>query len=218
MSESQLKELMKYSACDVSDALLKILGTNGRAGHLTDIIPQVGNGKRLVGLISTANFVSNAEGGPASDIPKDKHWVDMVTPGSVLIQNQVEDHRNALLGGIMAARLRVLGVKGVITHGKIRDIDELEDIGLPVWSKGRSTVGQGLWAKCESVNRPITVAGIVIEPGDVCVADRNGVVVIPQSCVRDVLERLPKLVATDDHVLIEVKNGMSVKEAFARFR
>lgn len=214
MSATELKRLEKYSTCDISDALLKL--SIPKAGFLPDIIPQVGSGKLLVGEISTANFVDR--GGPSSSIPSNKHWVDLITPGSVLIQHQANEHRNATLGGIMAARLDVLGVHGIITSGRVRDIDELEEIGIPVWSKGRTTVGQGLCSKCESVNQPLFISGVVVNPGDIVVADRNGVVVIPRGRLGDVLRILPKWVEQEDKVMKAVKGGMSVSEAFAKFR
>lgn len=213
MSATELKRLEKYSACDISDALLKL--SIPKAGFLPDIIPQVGSGKLLVGEISTANFVDK---GGSSSIPNNKHWVDLITPGSVLIQHQAYEHRNAILGGIMAARLNVLGVHGIITSGRVRDIDELEAIGVSVWSKGRSTVGQGLYSKCESVNQPLLISGVVVNPRDIVVADRNGVVVIPRGRLGDVLRILPKWVEQEDKVMKAVKGGMSVSEAFAKFR
>lgn len=216
MSATEIKRLEKYSACDVSDALVKL--KIPKAGFLPDLVPQVGGGKRLVGELSTANFVELGPNRPPSRIPSDKHWVDLITPGTILIQQQSSDHRNAILGGIMAARLDVLGVHGIITHGRIRDIDELEEIGVPIWSKGRSTVGQGLCYECESVNQTLHIRGVVVSPGDICVADRNGVVVIPRKSLADVLKWLPKLVEADDKVMAAVKTGMSVKKAFTTFR
>lgn len=216
MSATELKRLEKYSACDVSDVLLKL--NIPKAGFLPDLVPQVGDGKRLVGEVSTANFVDRGPNSPDSRIPPNKHWVDLVTPGSVLIQLQANAHRNAILGGIMAARLDALGVHGIITHGRIRDIDELEEIGVPVWAKGRSTVGQGLCTKCESVNQPLVISGVVVGPGDICVADRNGVVIIPRNRLQDVLLKLPKLIEQEDKIMAAVKKGMSVQEAFTKFR
>lgn len=216
MSATEIKRLEKYTTCDVSDALLKL--SIPKAGFLPDLLPTVGSGTRIVGEISTANFIDRGPQSAPSQIPANKHWADLVTPGAILIQHQAKEHRNAILGGIMAARLDSLGVHGIITHGRIRDIDELEEIGVPIWSKGRSTVGQGLCSKCESVNQPLFINGVVVSAGDICIADRNGVVVIPRKSLGDVLKLLPKMVEADDKVMAAVKKGMPVHDAFATFR
>ena len=59
---------------------------------------------------------------------------------------------------------------------------------------------------------------MVVNPGDIVVADRNGVVVIPRGRLGDVLRILPKWVEQEDKVMKAVKGGMSVSEAFAKFR
>lgn len=207
-----------YTACDISDALLKLKVPNaGFIPGLTPYTPLPENSPALVDIVSTAKFVDKASLVP-SKVPEDKHWADVVPPNTILIQSQPEGQKNAVLGGIMAARLQVLGVKGVITHGRIRDLTELKNIGLPIWAKETSTVGQGLSTKCESVNEMITLNGHVIHPGDLCVADENGVVIIPQDKIKQVVKMLPDMVSADAKVMEAVKGGMSVKEAFAKFR
>lgn len=207
-----------YSACDISDALLKLKVPN--AGFIPGLKLYTSESEvnsALVGKISTAKFIDKTSL-LSSKIPEDKHWADVVPSGTILIQSQPNEQKNAVLGGIMAARLKFLGVSGIITHGRIRDVNELESIGLPIWAKDTSTVGQGLSTKCESVNEMITLDGHVVFPGDVCVADLNGVVVIPQDKVKQVLKLLPIMVSADEKVMQAVKDGMSVKEAFAKFR
>ena len=217
---SDIDEIVKrgYSSCDISDALLKLKVHN--AGFIPDLklfASTSGVDTILVGTVSTARFIDKAST-TASKVPSDKHWADIITPGTVLVQSQPNEQINAVLGGIMVARLKALDVKGVISHGRIRDVGEMESIGLPIWAKGTSTVGQGLSTKCESVNETVSLDGHEINPGDVCVADRNGVVIIPQDKVKDVLKMLPDMIAADEKVMEAVKGGMPVKDAFAKFR
>jgi regulator of RNase E activity RraA len=217
-----LETLQNYTACDISDALLKLKVPH--AGFIPDLIAYVPPPNRLlIGPVSTALFVAKDTSAdanlPSSNIPAGAHWVDLIPAGTILLQSQPRGQRNAVLGGIMAARLHHLDVLAVITHGRIRDVRELKDIGLPVFALGTSTVGQGLSSKCQALNVPITISDVTVSPGDIVVADaENGVVVIPRDRLAEVLELLPKSAAADEKVMEAVKGGMAVSEAFATFR
>ena len=106
-----------------------------------------------------------------------------------------------------------------------------------IWALGTSTVGAGLETKPWAVNVPIKVQGVTIHPvrsmielcvaaeltqdtqGDIIFSDPvEGCVVIPQDKVDAVLDTAPKLIKADDKVKEEVEKGMSVKDAFAKYR
>jgi regulator of RNase E activity RraA len=227
--------LFSYTACDISDALLKLKVPH--AGYIPDLhlrtsIPaSITESPRnlhslIIGRASTLLFVSKdtpetelIEQCGESNLPSDKHWADVIPGDTILVQKQPEGQRNAVLGGIMAARLRALGVKGVVTHGRVRDLAELESIGLPVFSRGTSTVGQGLASKAWRLNEEIECEGVRVREGDVVVADAgNGVVVIPYEKLEGLEEVLKKSTGADEKVMDAVKGGMSVAEAFKTFR
>jgi len=67
-------------------------------------------------------------------MPAGKHWVDLTEPGSVVVISQPKGQICAVLGGIMALRMKVVGAKGVVAHGRVRDLEELRDTGLFVSS------------------------------------------------------------------------------------
>lgn len=77
---------------------------------------------------SEAELSSYGEG----NIPAGKHWVDCTEPGTVVVISQPRGQICAVLGGIMALRMSVLGAKGVVAYGRVRDIEELRETGLPV--------------------------------------------------------------------------------------
>lgn len=119
----------------------------------------------------------------------------------------------------MAARMKALGASGVVVSGRCRDLRELKENGLPVWARGTSTVGTAAEAQAWAVDVPIAVGGVTVRPGDIVFADPlEGVVVIPIEKLGKVLEMLPGIVGADEKVLEMVKEGGSVKEAFAKFR
>ena len=119
----------------------------------------------------------------------------------------------------MALRMSKLGAKAVVVSGRVRDMDELHEIGMPIWARAKSTVGTSAEAKPYAVQVPIHIGEIDVKPGDIVVCDStNGVVVIPIKLLDEVLEIIPTLEHNDAKVKEAVKNGLSVKEAFARFR
>ncbi|GFF23315.1 uncharacterized protein MJ0644 [Aspergillus lentulus] len=234
--EQKLKELQKYSACDVSDALLKQqklpAGTAARAGHLADFTPfspTIGRNAtqpKIIAPASTFKFISKDDRVPPSAEPEDSHgfpagthWVDFAKPGTIAVLEQPADQHCAVLGGIMAVRMKVLGVRGLLVNGRVRDLAEINECKLPVWAKGTSTVGSGAEAKPGARDVPVDVGGVTVSPGDIIFCDPlEGVVAIPQELLDQVLELMPKLVAMDDKVKDAVSQGMNVSHAFKQFR
>ncbi|KAL9061301.1 MAG: hypothetical protein Q9162_000175 [Coniocarpon cinnabarinum] len=154
-----------------------------------------------------------------SNIPANSHWVDLTPSDTFVVLSQPSGQSCAALGGIMASRMKKRGAKGILVGGRIRDLTELKTKHIPIWAKGTSTVGAGLETKPWAINVPITVQGVQIKPGDIIFSDPvEGCVVIPQDKVDAVLEIAPKMISGDDKVKEEVDRGMSVKEAFAKFR
>ena len=92
---------------------------------------------RLIAVASTLQLMDKSapvEGQVAPDnkIPQGSHWADVTEAGTVLVIDQPSHHTCAAVGGIMAARMKVNGLKGCIVNGRVRDISELKKSGLPV--------------------------------------------------------------------------------------
>lgn len=120
---------------------------------------------------------------------------DVVQPGDVVVVDGGGREDAAVVGDILSATLSGLGCQGVIVDGAIRDLDGIDEVGLPVYARGAyPTTGsiQGPGA----INVPIQCGGVLVNPGDLVRADRSGVVVVPREHVREVLE-LTK--AVDQH-------------------
>ena len=136
---SHVQELSKYTACDVADALVNLKVPN--AGFLPDLhqqSPRSGerDSKVTIAPASTVLFawkdgrdVSNV---PSSNIPGEQHWVDLTQKDTIVVMSQPEGQVCAVLGGIMALRIKFLQGQGIIVHGRVRDISELQETGLPV--------------------------------------------------------------------------------------
>ncbi|KAF2493486.1 RraA-like protein [Lophium mytilinum] len=233
MTSAQLKSLAAYSACDVSDALLK-LNVPG-AGFLADITP-IPTSTAIIKTIAKAStflFVPKASGSfaqppsatPFQDLPEPNitpgtPYADLATPDTVVVLSQPAGQKCAVMGGIMAVRMKKLGVKGVVVDGRVRDLGTCGEVGIPVWSKATSTIGAGAESKPWARDVPVVVGGVRVEAGDIIMIDpaENGVVSIPQSKLEEVLELLPKLVAADENVIVDVENGGTVADAFKEHR
>jgi len=140
-------------------------------------------------------------------------------PGTIVVMSQPEGQTCAVLGGIMALRMKVLGAEGVVVRGRVRDVEELGQTGLAIWARATSIVGSGAEAAPHAVQVPLTFNGTTVHPGDIVFSDQtNGVVVIPAAQLTNVLELLPILVEADERVKEDVARGVAVKEAFRRHR
>ncbi len=139
LSQEQLQVLEKYTACDIADALLKLKVPN--AGFLPDlklVAPPSTSIKNdvIIAPASTVVMASKTGGDttalPKANIPAGKHWVDLTEPNTIVVITQPEGQKCAVLGGIMALRMKVLNAQGVIVSGRVRDVVELGSTGLPV--------------------------------------------------------------------------------------
>ncbi|WP_432565098.1 RraA family protein [Kineococcus sp. SYSU DK003] len=104
--------------------------------------------------------------------------LDVAQPGDVLVVDGQGDPDRALMGELIAERARVKGIRGMVIDGAVRDVEELQHLGFPVWALGSSPAGPYKngpgWA-----GRPVAVGGVVVNRGDLVVGDPDGVVVVP---------------------------------------
>jgi regulator of RNase E activity RraA len=157
---------------------------------------------------------------PESNLPDSRPWSDWTERDNIMVVSQPPGQACAVVGGIMAARVKHLGAQGLIVDGRVRDIVALNETQLPVWSKGTSIVGAGAETKFHARNVPVKIGETVVEAGDIVMIDpyENGVVAVPRGKVEELLAILPKLVEADEKVIADVEAGVSVQEAFKRHR
>ncbi|KAG8997936.1 hypothetical protein FRB94_007368 [Tulasnella sp. JGI-2019a] len=247
MASKALRSLLKpYTTCEISDAFIKL--KHDRAWYIPDIVqysPMQPSDITSSGPSSTDNKICGPAytvkmvlaSDKTSPTPK-QHFVDAIPEGSVVvISSPFPQARSAVWGGLMTAGAKVRGALGVIIDGRFRDLNEHREAGFPVYARGQSTLGQGTFTRPSELNVPVSVIlnpasdmelatgqglplhlPVVIQPGDIMVADVDGVVCVPKDMVEGVAERCRIGRQTDDKCMEDIKAGKGVAETFKLHR
>lgn len=114
--------------------------------------------------------------------------IDMAQPGDVIVCDAGGDLTNALMGELMLAYAIKRGVVGFVLNGAIRDVDAFRTVNLPTFAAGVTHRGPYKDGPGE-INVPITLGGMVIEPGDIVIGDSDGVLSVPLNGAEEILKK-----------------------------
>ena len=167
-----MNELARLGSATVYEA-------SGREGLVDASFHQVVPGSRAAGPARTVQC------GQADNLMVHAA-IGVLEPGDVLVIAMPEPEAVALMGDLLATQAKVHGAAAVLIDGAVRDVEELAEIGLPIWARFVRIRGATKNA-VGALDVPVTIGGQVIEPGDTVVLDADGVVVVAKSRADEVL-------------------------------
>ena len=150
---------------------------------------------RVVGIAVTARYMPTNRREPKMDDKTIGRWystvtseafMDVLAPGSILVIDAMEDGESRSIGSSNIQSWQKRGMVGLVTSGGLADTDEIIHQKVPVYFRRLARGIRPGRNELESVNRPVTIGGVLVRPGDVVMADGDGVVVVPRERAADV--------------------------------
>ncbi len=187
--------LMSVSTPNISDAM-------HRKGVMQSIRSMV-KGKKMVGRAVTVQTF-------AGDWAKPVEAIDIASPGEVLVIYNGSDHV-APWGGLATLSCLNKGLGGVVIDGAVRDIDEIEQLDLPVFASS-SVPNAGEPKGFGEINAEIVCGAQAVKPGDYIVGDDNGVVVVPKERAYEIARRAKEVEKTESRLYDEIRKGRTLSE------
>ena len=134
----------------------------------------------------------------------------LAKPGDVLVIDGKGDESCALLGEIMVSQCMAIGIAGIVVYGAVRDTEAIRALGFPLYAIGANPNGPTKLVPGR-VNWPVSVGGVTVNPGDLVVADGDGVVVVEPAKVPAVLQLAEKKLADETARLDGIRSGTQLR-------
>lgn len=184
------------------------------ASRLAPVLP----GNRAFGRAATARFEPSAHDEPSDPYGAAIDFIDSLSRGDFVVLATDESNESAFWGELFSAAALGAGVVGVVTDGNLRDTDRIAALGFPAFARSRRPIDYRRRMAITGLRTPVTVGGVLIEHGDLVMADDDGVVVIPQQREDEVLAIARQRAAGESTVLAELLGGESLRAVWDRHR
>ena len=187
-----IKQLGQFSAATVHEAL-------GKYGNLPSAIKPISSTMKVCGPAYTVKTM------PRDNILLHQAYA-YAKPGDVIIANCSGFYEAGYWGDLMSLGAKTKGINGLVIDGCVRDADEIEAMGFPVFSRGLCILGTSNHGD-GFLNEPIIIGGVLINPGDIIIGDRDGVVVVPQNRIAEAIEMSLAREAKEENIRRQLRDG-----------
>lgn len=143
--------------------------------------------------------------------------VDALQPGDVMIAAAHGSMRSGIWGELLTTAARNRGCVGAVVDGAVRDVAKMRDYDFPVYARGTCPLDSQHRQRVCDFDVPVEVLGVLVRPGDLVLADEDGIVFVPANIEADVLEVALKKVHEENRVREAIRAGMLATEAYRQF-
>jgi regulator of RNase E activity RraA len=136
--------------------------------------------------------------------------INVATQGDVIVIDNGGRIDTSCWGGILANGAKMKGISGVVIDGACRDVDDCVEVDFPVYARGSVVATARGRIMEEATNVLIQFCGVQVRPGDIVLADKSGVVVVPQEHFLEVLEKAESLYEKEEAMIAEIRSGENI--------
>ncbi|MGI4795309.1 MAG: ribonuclease activity regulator RraA [Janthinobacterium lividum] len=180
---------------------------------IQDVVPlSAPKGGSMVGPAYTLRYMPAREDLNTMDVFRNhshpqRRAIEECPAGAVLVMDSRKDPRAASAGGILATRLMVRGVAGLVTDGGFRDSAEIAQLDMPSFHNRPSAPTNLTLHQAIDINVPIGCGDAPVFPGDIVVGDTDGCIVIPAGIADSIADEAVEMTAFEDFVIEQVRGG-----------
>lgn len=189
---NSINKLRQFSAATLHEAL-------GRTGNLPSAIKPIHPGMKVCGPAYTVQTM------PRDNVLLHRAYA-YAKPGDVIVAHCSEFYEAGYWGDLMSLGAKTQGIAGLVIDACVRDADDIEALGFPVFSRGLCIRGTTNFGE-GTMNEPIVIGECLIHPGDIIVGDRDGVVVVPQNRIEEAIEKAIAREAREESVREQLRLG-----------
>ena len=215
VTDALVERLLEMPTASLCDAFLKSGMYPPERVVMRKVRPLGSLHVRAVGRARTQQLVSlrdKARGSVVSNRRLHFELVDRTRPGDFLVVAVAGGDLLASWGDILAMKAKAMGAAGVVVDGATRDAAFIERLELPMWCDGITMIPQGYGGySVESVDEPVTCAGVEVCPGDLVVADGDGVIVLPEADAEEIVKIAEALEADEESARAGIAEGKDLE-------
>ena len=204
---------------DLCSAISDVLDRLGVGGAVpAHLLRPLSPGQRVCGPAVTIRYVPHG-GSPGAHHARgsrpllaDRDLYGVAQPGDVAVFDCGGWADASVMGSLSARWAQRMEIAGCIVHGGVRDIDSIRELGLPVWSRGRTPITGRYRLEAVEINGTVSIGGAQVRPGDLIAADASGVCVIPRESVAEVVAACQAADSAEAEVVALIDSGAPISQ------